>query len=98
MVVGRGRPRAGHGAPWRSMPIGIHAKSMAAPWTVHGSPWRFYGGPWRVHGGRLRVHGGLRRVHGGPWRVHGESMVCLLYTSDAADDMQCVDLGGRRII
>ena len=25
-------------------------------------------------------------------------MVCLLYTSDAADDMQCVDLGGRRII
>ena len=21
---------------------------------------------------------------------------CLLYTSDAADDMQCVDLGGRR--
>ena len=26
------------------------------------------------------------------------SPVCLLYTSDAADDMQCVDLGGRRII
>ena len=25
-------------------------------------------------------------------------IVCLLYTSDAADDMQCVDLGGRRII
>eukprot|EP00825_Cyclidium_porcatum_P009943 TRINITY_DN15081_c0_g1_i2.p1 TRINITY_DN15081_c0_g1~~TRINITY_DN15081_c0_g1_i2.p1 ORF type:complete len:141 (-),score=9.24 TRINITY_DN15081_c0_g1_i2:36-458(-) len=24
--------------------------------------------------------------------------VCLLYTSDAADDMQCVDLCGRRII
>ena len=24
--------------------------------------------------------------------------LCLLYTSDAADDMQCVDLGGRRII
>jgi len=24
--------------------------------------------------------------------------VCLLYTSDAADDMQSVDLGGRRII
>jgi len=23
---------------------------------------------------------------------------CLLYTSDAADDKQCVDLGGRRII
>ena len=24
-------------------------------------------------------------------------MVCLLYTSDAADDLLCVDLGGRRI-
>ena len=23
---------------------------------------------------------------------------CLLYTSDAADDSRCVDLGGRRII
>jgi len=23
---------------------------------------------------------------------------CLLYTSDAADDMQCVELGGRPII
>ena len=27
-----------------------------------------------------------------------EHLPCLLYTSDAADDMQCVDLGGRRII
>ena len=26
-------------------------------------------------------------------RIH-----CLLYTSDAADDLPCVDLGGRRII
>ena len=25
-------------------------------------------------------------------------MGCLLYTSDAADDTPCVDLGGRRII
>src|SRR5450756_1776937 len=25
-------------------------------------------------------------------------MTCLLYTSDAADDLLCVDLGGRRII
>ena len=30
-------------------------------------------------------------------RVHYTG-TCLLYTSDAADDMQCVDLGGRRII
>ena len=26
------------------------------------------------------------------------SWYCLLYTSDAADDLRCVDLGGRRII
>src|SRR5665213_1471273 len=26
------------------------------------------------------------------------SNCCLLYTSDAADDLLCVDLGGRRII
>ena len=25
-------------------------------------------------------------------------LYCLLYTSDAADDLLCVDLGGRRII
>ena len=27
-----------------------------------------------------------------------ESITCLLYTSDAADELLCVDLGGRRII
>src|SRR5450756_1369946 len=30
--------------------------------------------------------------------VHGLFPDCLLYTSDAADDLLCVDLGGRRII
>ena len=28
----------------------------------------------------------------------GRAYGCLLYTSDAADDLLCVDLGGRRII
>src|SRR5450756_118216 len=28
----------------------------------------------------------------------GRCATCLLYTSDAADDLLCVDLGGRRII
>src|SRR5450756_3234026 len=28
----------------------------------------------------------------------GKALSCLLYTSDAADDLLCVDLGGRRII
>ena len=27
-----------------------------------------------------------------------DRIICLLYTSDAADDLLCVDLGGRRII
>ena len=27
-----------------------------------------------------------------------DAVFCLLYTSDAADDLLCVDLGGRRII
>src|SRR5450756_3222162 len=30
--------------------------------------------------------------------VGHQSPLCLLYTSDAADDLLCVDLGGRRII
>eukprot|EP00657_Telonema_sp_P-1_P010361 TRINITY_DN4773_c0_g1_i2.p2 TRINITY_DN4773_c0_g1~~TRINITY_DN4773_c0_g1_i2.p2 ORF type:complete len:106 (+),score=36.01 TRINITY_DN4773_c0_g1_i2:179-496(+) len=31
-------------------------------------------------------------------RSEGCLSSCLLYTSDAADDLLCVDLGGRRII
>jgi len=30
--------------------------------------------------------------------VFDKKQFCLLYTSDAADDMQCVELGGRGII
>ena len=30
--------------------------------------------------------------------IHDADRICLLYTSDAADDLLCVDLGGRRII
>src|SRR5680860_1896771 len=30
--------------------------------------------------------------------THQGQYACLLYTSDAADDLLCVDLGGRRII
>src|SRR5665213_4476823 len=32
-----------------------------------------------------------------PWDLL-QPQDCLLYTSDAADDLLCVDLGGRRII
>ena len=30
--------------------------------------------------------------------IDNRNLNCLLYTSDAADDTPCVDLGGRRII
>ena len=30
--------------------------------------------------------------------IGNKNKICLLYTSDAADDLLCVDLGGRRII
>ena len=32
------------------------------------------------------------------WNIYAYNVACLLYTSDAADDLLCVDLGGRRII
>ena len=32
------------------------------------------------------------------WIMANRYYTCLLYTSDAADDLLCVDLGGRRII
>ena len=34
----------------------------------------------------------------GPGNTSTITLRCLLYTSDAADDLLCVDLGGRRII
>ena len=52
--------------------------------------------------------GGVReaREHGGHERAGGDRhdphvlvcKICLLYTSDAADERSSVDLGGRRII
>src|SRR5450756_2471154 len=38
------------------------------------------------------------RVLQGAAQLLGARKLCLLYTSDAADDLLCVDLGGRRII
>jgi len=63
-------------------------------------------------GAKIRVDGDVVKVQGGGLvgckldskHDHRVAMscaiasICLLYTSDAADDMQCVDLGGRRII
>src|SRR5665213_361061 len=35
--------------------------------------------------------------HQSLYKIHDKPTICLLYTSDAADDLLCVDLGGRRI-
>ena len=40
-----------------------------------------------------RVLGGLAGASGLALSPEGDTLYCLLYTSDAADDMQCVDLG-----
>src|SRR5665648_684585 len=45
------------------------------------------------------VRGEEERVQGVPLHPHAERLdACLLYTSDAADEEDSVDLGGRRII
>eukprot|EP00825_Cyclidium_porcatum_P003729 TRINITY_DN11730_c0_g1_i1.p2 TRINITY_DN11730_c0_g1~~TRINITY_DN11730_c0_g1_i1.p2 ORF type:complete len:119 (+),score=26.02 TRINITY_DN11730_c0_g1_i1:70-426(+) len=63
------------------------------------------GHPGRAGGaqeGRQGAHfvDGDGAAQGGLDRIGFQQLVevCLLYTSDAADDMQCVDLGGRPII
>src|SRR5450756_2923505 len=60
---------------------------------------------WRRHGMGCGMHGmhGMYGMYDDYGPMHGmqdEALVilCLLYTSDAADDLLCVDLGGRRII
>ena len=43
-------------------------------------------------------HVGMPLTHGLMTLHNALVGTCLLYTSDAADDLLCVDLGGRRII
>src|SRR5659263_779494 len=77
---------AGPGGPWPVVP------------TVAGGPGaaRAYE---RRSGRARKVGGGLRYRCQHRRDVPGAAgSACLLYTSDAADDLLCVDLGGRRII
>ena len=46
---------------------------------------------------RTAAYNAVNKVGGFPV-MSEKTMDCLLYTSDAADDLLCVDLGGRRII
>src|SRR5450756_3245743 len=67
----------------------------------------YRGGPEAIRDGELKIlqpskdGAGLIDVRIGAFkcqRCGDETYICLLYTSDAADDLLCVDLGGRRII
>src|SRR5450756_3167363 len=77
-------------APWAS------ASLLCFPWAWSDS--------WNQSssGGGELLPGHTRGVHwiGRHGRDHPRwyDRICLLYTSDAADDLLCVDLGGRRII
>src|SRR5450756_1861416 len=44
---------------------------------------------------RLRALAGSRMTDEGVLVIDARTHRCLLYTSDAADDLLCVDLGGR---
>src|SRR5664279_6383585 len=57
------------------------------PWVVRGH---------QVHGSGHRDR--RRRLLLGARPAHPQLDLCLLYTSDAADEEDSVDLGGRRII
>ena len=56
---------------------------------------RIYGAQWRNWSGIDQIAKAIQMIKHTP---DSRRIICLLYTSDAADDMQCVDLGGRRII
>src|SRR5674536_156904 len=84
-VIGFVRDRAGIPAPSAAVSDGATAAPTAQPWAT-----RCWSGlcrlldPWR------------RRRHQPRWRPRTRSWPCLLYTSDAADEEDSVDLGGRR--
>ena len=64
----------------------IRDRSAAAPHWLEGLS--------RLGGGKLQAF----LLRGGGHDADSHAYVCLLYTSDAADERSSVDLGGRRII
>src|SRR5664279_6139041 len=77
--------------------FGSETKAMTAPQSLRISPARsrtFVSISCRLHWQfhLMRLVSRLRASASAPW------WTCLLYTSDAADEEDSVDLGGRRII
>src|SRR5450756_3215049 len=102
-----GRPlivRSGDGVPWSRAP------SDSPCFRLHSTAWGGGAGE-RMKAGEVVFQGLLdgkiqyrvplfQRTYS--WKERNWEQLwddlCLLYTSDAADDLLCVDLGGRRII
>src|SRR5450756_2502872 len=75
----------------------VDVRHLAVAGFAHYLPGRLADAYQRGSPDRVRRYYASRRVDR-QHTVHAEGVLCLLYTSDAADDLLCVDLGGRRII
>eukprot|EP00831_Metopus_contortus_P064493 TRINITY_DN5771_c0_g1_i4.p1 TRINITY_DN5771_c0_g1~~TRINITY_DN5771_c0_g1_i4.p1 ORF type:complete len:135 (+),score=25.89 TRINITY_DN5771_c0_g1_i4:250-654(+) len=57
-----------------------------------------FGAKVRAFAEKLQFYQKIVEINGGRCQICPPFKSCLLYTSDAADDTPCVDLGGRRIL
>src|SRR5665213_618289 len=89
-----GVPPCGH--PRKIYPVGCIRVRAGYSWVTQRQPG--YRGTRRL--GHLHYTTALfAEAELSDWSIHASNaQPCLLYTSDAADDLLCVDLGGRRII
>eukprot|EP00657_Telonema_sp_P-1_P003350 TRINITY_DN18136_c0_g1_i4.p1 TRINITY_DN18136_c0_g1~~TRINITY_DN18136_c0_g1_i4.p1 ORF type:complete len:115 (+),score=63.14 TRINITY_DN18136_c0_g1_i4:63-407(+) len=69
----------------------VRARSVAEVWQAMEKNIR--DSELRIREGELKIERDKKMAD-----LMAQSLGCLLYTSDAADDLLCVDLGGRRII
>ena len=80
---------------WQNLIIGLVEGENDGLVTAASARWTGFQGIWRGADGRGVSHMDEVDFRRRPLRRRGD---CLLYTSDAADDLLCVDSGGRRII